>query len=274
MQRTGRRASAESDGTPKNLHVHGLHVSPQGTSDNPFVSIGPGERFDYQFEIPIDHPEGTYWYHPHPHGLVADQVFGGLYGAIVIAGGPEIPSARERLPVISDITLDGAGRVAQPPMGAVMMGREGELVLVNGQLHPHLSARPGARERWRVVNACPSRYLRLALPGQQAQLLGLDLDRLARPLDVDDVLLATGNRADLLVTARPGTSALRTLDYDRSSGGMGMMGGRSSPSGPLATLTVAGTAAAPPPEVPERAHPLNLRGESPHAGASSSCARA
>lgn len=49
---------------PTNLHVHGLHVSPQGNSDNPFVSIDPGGSFDYEFSLPGDHPPGTYWYHP------------------------------------------------------------------------------------------------------------------------------------------------------------------------------------------------------------------
>ena len=213
--------------TPTNLHVHGLHVSPTGNGDNPFVAIGPGERFEYEVQVPIDHPPGPYWYHPHVHGSVADQVFGGLYGAIVIAGEDDPASARERLLVISDLTLDGAGRVAAVSTADVMMGREGELVLVNGQLNPALSARPGERERWRVVNACTSRYLRLDLPGQHVQLLGLDSDTLAHPLEVEEVLLAPGNRADLLVTARSGTSALRALGYDRGSGGMGMMGGRS-----------------------------------------------
>ena len=33
---------------------------------------------------PADHPAGTHWYHPHHHGLVADQVFGGLVGALVV----------------------------------------------------------------------------------------------------------------------------------------------------------------------------------------------
>ena len=251
--------------TPTNLHVHGLHVSPQGNSDNPFIGIGPGERFDYEFQIPTDHPPGTYWYHPHRHGLVTDQVFGGLYGAIIIVGDPDIPSTRERLLVISDITLDGAGRVGQAPMGAAMTGREGELVLVNGQLDPHLSARPGERERWRVVNACTSRYLRLELPGQQVRLVGLDSDVLTRPLDVNEVLLAPGNRADLLFTARPGTSALRTLGYDRGPGAMAMMGARRSPVSPvtLATLTVAGSTAPSLTDVPERGGSADLRGQEP-----------
>ena len=156
---------------PTSVRVHGLHVCPQGNSDNPFIGIRPGERFDYEFQIPMGHPNGTDWHHSHRHGLVIEQVFGGLYGGIIIVGDPDIPSTRERPLIIADVTLDGAGRVGQAPMGAAMTGREGELVLVDGQLNPHPSARPGERERWRVVNACTSRYLRLGLPGRQVQLL-------------------------------------------------------------------------------------------------------
>ena len=75
---------------PTNLHTHGLQVSPQSNSDNPFVMVNPGETFHYDYQIPDDHPTGTFWYHPHHHGLAADQVYGGLYGAIVI-GEPDPP---------------------------------------------------------------------------------------------------------------------------------------------------------------------------------------
>lgn len=47
---------------PTNLHTHGLRVSPQGNSDNPFVQVDPGASFDYLYRIPPDHPAGTYWY--------------------------------------------------------------------------------------------------------------------------------------------------------------------------------------------------------------------
>jgi FtsP/CotA-like multicopper oxidase with cupredoxin domain len=57
---------------------------PQGNGDNPFVSIAPGSAFDYTYRIPADHPTGTYWYHPHCHGYVADQLFGGLVGALLV----------------------------------------------------------------------------------------------------------------------------------------------------------------------------------------------
>lgn len=241
---------------PTNLHVHGLHVSPEGNGDNVFIAVNPGETFDYDYQLPDDHPPGTYWYHPHHHGMVADQVFGGLYGAIVVEEPEPLPVTRERVLVVSDISLDGSGRVTSPSDMSVMAGREGDLVLINGQSRPVLTARPGERERWRIVNACSSRYLRLGLGGQQLRLLGMDSGRFPAPRDVDEVLLAPGNRADLLVDAAAGSSTLRALRYDRE--GMGAMsGGRSATGGDgivLATFDVAGgrvPALAPVPAQPE-----------------------
>src|SRR5688572_16278892 len=51
-----------------NLHTHGLWVSPSGNSDNVLISIKPGEQFRYEYDVPADHPAGTFWYHPHRHG--------------------------------------------------------------------------------------------------------------------------------------------------------------------------------------------------------------
>jgi FtsP/CotA-like multicopper oxidase with cupredoxin domain len=246
-----------------NLHVHGLYVSPEGNGDNVFLAIAPGEFFDYDYQLPEDHPPGVYWYHPHHHGMVADQVFGGLYGAIVVEDPEELPVTRERVLVVSDITLDASGRLEQPSTMAQMMGREGELVLVNGQVKPALTARPGERERWRIVNACASRYVRLRLDGQQLDLLGIDSGRYAEPRRVEEVVLATGNRADILLTAAEGASSLDVLSVDR--GGMGtMMGGSvSGDVGPIATFQVAGAAAAELPALPVQSAPRDLRGSEP-----------
>jgi FtsP/CotA-like multicopper oxidase with cupredoxin domain len=246
-----------------NLHVHGLHVSPEGNGDNVFLQVGPGEFFDYDYQLPDDHPPGVYWYHPHHHGMVADQVFGGLYGAIVVEDPEELPVTRERVLVVSDITLDAAGRLRQPSTMEQMMGREGELVLLNGQVRPTFTARPGERERWRIVNACSSRYVRLRLDGQQLDLLGIDSGRYPDPRRVDEVVLATGNRADLLVTAAEGTSTLDALGVDR--GGMGGMmdGAMSAEAGTIAVFQVAGAAAAAPAALPIQPAPRDLRGSEP-----------
>ena len=69
-----------------NLHTHGLWVSPSGNSDNVLISIPPGGKFRYQYQISSDHPAGTFWYHPHHHGSGFVQVGSGMAGALVVTG--------------------------------------------------------------------------------------------------------------------------------------------------------------------------------------------
>ena len=251
---------------PTNLHVHGLHVSPQGNGDNVFVVVQPGHSFSYEYRLPADHPPGVYWYHPQHHGMVADQIFAGLFGAIIVEDTDPPATSRERIMVVSDITLDGSGTVPDTSPMDRMLGREGELVLVNGQSNPKLTARPGERERWRIVNTCVARYLRLRLDGQQMQLLGMDSGRFPTPRDMEELLLAPGNRADVLVTAAAGDTTLRAVYHNR--GGMAAMMG---PAGPdpnggqgtaeivLATLSVSGAPTAFLPAVPAQPAPADLR---------------
>lgn len=78
-----------------NLHSHGLWVSPTGNSDNVLLKINPGQKFQYEYNIPADHPAGTFWYHPHLHGSTALQVGSGMAGALVIHG--------DRLPEVDKI---------------------------------------------------------------------------------------------------------------------------------------------------------------------------
>ncbi|MGO4121193.1 multicopper oxidase family protein [Arthrobacter sp. YAF16] len=256
---------------PSNLHLHGLHVSPQGNGDNVFVAVDPGSSFDYEYRLPAGHPPGLYWYHPHHHGRVSDQIFAGLFGAIIVEDPVPVPASAERVLLVSDTSLDGAGNVAEASQQDRMAGREGALLLVNGQANPRLGARPGQRERWRIVNCCVARYLRLRLDGQKLQLLGMDSGRFRSPSDVQEVLLAPGNRADLLVTAALGQSELRAMPYDRGTMpgmsrrrmGPGLPAEQDGPADPagttLATLDVAGDPAPPAPVISAGAAPPELR---------------
>ena len=69
-----------------NLHSHGLWVSPAGNSDNVLLSINPGVDFEYVYNLPPDHPAGTFWYHSHRHGSTALQVSSGMAGALIVRG--------------------------------------------------------------------------------------------------------------------------------------------------------------------------------------------
>ena len=69
-----------------NLHSHGLWVSPAGNGDNVLLSINPGVDFEYVYNLPPDHPAGTFWYHSHRHGSTALQVSSGMAGALIVRG--------------------------------------------------------------------------------------------------------------------------------------------------------------------------------------------
>ncbi|HEY1426467.1 MAG TPA: multicopper oxidase domain-containing protein, partial [Caulobacteraceae bacterium] len=87
-----------------NLHLHGLHVSPTGNSDNVLLSIAPQTTFPYEVNIPADHPSGTFWYHAHRHGSTATQVASGTSGFLIVQGErPYTPPTPQNLHPIADI---------------------------------------------------------------------------------------------------------------------------------------------------------------------------
>ncbi|MFN7938724.1 MAG: multicopper oxidase family protein [Bryobacteraceae bacterium] len=232
-----------------NLHFHGLHVSPSGAADNPFLDVPPGEQFLYEFSIPPDHPSGLYWYHPHMHGMAARQVYRGLAGALLVRGDidaiPEIAAAQEQITILQDFTLDRNNRIPEPSMPERMRGREGSIITLNGEWQPSFSIAHNGLLRLRLVNASCSRHYRIAVEDHPLAVIALDGNSLRAPLFTEDWLLAPGQRADLLLAGnRPaGSYRILNLPYDRGGMGMGFMGG-STAQAPilLATLTYADTA--------------------------------
>jgi FtsP/CotA-like multicopper oxidase with cupredoxin domain len=214
---------------PTNLHYHGLHVTPTGNGDNPFLMIPPTENLTYEFSIPKNHRSGTFWYHPHHHGFVAEQLFGGLAGLFIVRGElddlPEIKAAKEEFLVLQDFALDRNGRIQPSNHMTIMRGREGRILTVNGQVNPNLSIPKGGLLRLRLLNASPARFYRLKLENHPFYLIATDGGAVAAPVELAELLLAPGERAEVLVRGdrEPSQYRLLNLPYDR--GGMGMMGG-------------------------------------------------
>ncbi|MEO0984313.1 MAG: multicopper oxidase family protein [Cyanobacteria bacterium J06639_14] len=215
---------------PTNLHFHGLHIPPTGNADNVFLMVPHGETQSYEFTIPKQHPGGLFWYHPHPHGLVAEQVFGGLAGPLIIRGEvdaiPEIQAAQEAILVLQDFDLNRWGQRREPTPLLRRLGREGNLMRVNGGSAPELTIPQAGLLRLRLLNASPSRIYRLQLENHPWHLIGLDGGTLPEPIELEtDLTLAPGERADILVagTREPNTYKLLSLPYDR--GIADMMGG-------------------------------------------------
>lgn len=225
---------------PTNLHVHGMHVSPRDNGDNVFLHVAPGVSFGYEYRLPLDHPTGLYWYHPHLHGDTEVQVGGGLAGAIVVEGAidevPGVAGLPERLFVLQSTELAVDGSIV--PIDQQQNDRL--LTLVNGVLHPDLPVRPGQTERWRLLNASADTFLDLQLDGHQLHQIGADGNPLGVPWSRDRVFLSPGERAEVLVQAgAAGRYAFRSLAWGDGFQAQNEM--------PVATLRVAGEPVTPVP---------------------------
>jgi len=161
-----------------NLHVHGLHVDPGPPGDDVLLEIHPGGTYDFVFELPkdiampdgtiVNHPAGTYWYHPHVHRSTAIQVFGGMAGAILIrdpanddldalfAPEPQAGQGKEQLLVLGEFMLqncNGSTRLAT--YNEIVTDAEGtvDFFHINGQVNPTIRARPSEVQRYRLIHA-------------------------------------------------------------------------------------------------------------------------
>ena len=212
---------------PTNIHYHGLNISHAGSGDNVFLDIQPGETFNYEFTIPEDHPAGTFWYHPHRHGHVADQVFAGLSGFFIIRSDldniPEIKAASEIFLALKDFELDSEGNIASPDRMAQMMGREGQIVTADGQVNPAFSISQNGLLRLRLLNASISRFYRLQLEQHSMHLIATDGGALSEPVEIEELLLTPGERAEVLIRGDRTSGSYRLLNLPYNRGGMGMM---------------------------------------------------
>lgn len=210
-----------------NLHLHGLHISP--SVDNPLRELEPNDSVTLEFTVPKG-SAGTYWYHPHVHGMVAPQLFAGMAGVIVVEGEadaiPELRDAQEQLIVLRDLELTNGLPAKQTSMDW-MNGKEGAILTVNGAIKPTLTARKSTL-RLRLVNASNARYYRLKLENHPLYLIATDGGMIEKPVALEELLLAPGERAEVLVQLeREGTFRLQNLPYPRGTrmmGGMNMGG--------------------------------------------------
>ncbi len=226
-----------------NLHWHGMHVSPNDNADNVFLRVDPGETLSYEVPIPENHDSGAYWYHPHFHTTVDQQVYGGLGGLILVDGGwldlPGIREATEKVMVLKEVVVsDGAIDAESPPTTS------NELWTINGQVNPRITAAPGERQLWRVANLGNDSFFRVALEGHEMHVVATDGVGVPRLQTVSEWTLPPAGRIEFLVDpAAVGTFRFQALEVNE--------GFESFAPRTLATFVVEGEPAAPVPELPE-----------------------
>ena len=222
-----------------NLHTHGWHVSPEPPADYVMYKLDTNDTYYHEYNL-MHQEGGTFnFYHPHKHGVSAEQYWAGLVGALIVEDDAELSllgSYETHILILKDISLSGSEPAPHDAMMDFMQGKEGNVVMVNGQVNPQLNIKPGQVQRWRVLNASNARFYRLSLENHPIYVIGTDGGLLDKPYSRSEIVLSPGERIDLLVQGAPsgsGSHRLLSLPYSR-------MGMNTSPTITLMTMTYSG----------------------------------
>ena len=184
------------------LHLHGGYTAPEsdGYPEDTYV---PGETHPYRYEN--DQASATIWYHDHALGNTRLNVYAGLAGFYWVRDAKDalLPGGEYEVPLVlqdkSLLTADASGmnRLYYPnPWEPEFFGTLG---VVNGAVWPYRDVDRGWY-RLRIVNGSSSRFYHLALaPHGHFLQVGTDGGFVNRPRNLRSIVLAPGERADLLV---------------------------------------------------------------------------
>lgn len=206
---------------PTTVHWHGIRLDnrfdgvPHVTQD----PVPPGGTFDYTIHFP---DAGLYWYHPHMREDVLQDL--GLYGNLFVRpDDPDwlAPVDREEFLVLDDLLVGDDGLIAwgdEAPTHA-LMGRFGNILLVNGEPRLELDAAAGEVVRLWLTNVSNTRVFNLSFDGDvRMKVVASDLGRFEREEYVDNVVIAPAERYVVDVRfERTGTATLlnrvRAIDH-------------------------------------------------------------
>jgi FtsP/CotA-like multicopper oxidase with cupredoxin domain len=176
--------------------------------------VPPGGTFDYAFQLK---DAGLFWFHPHVRSDV--QVEKGLYGALRVTSNDEPSVDQERILVLDDVRVLSDGSLpTYLDDESKMLGRQGNILLVNGAALPTFRWRSGSLQRFHIVNVANGRFFNLALAGYRWRVIGTDGGWLPQPYDTDRLLVAPGERYDvaLIASGEPGDEVTLMNDsYER-----------------------------------------------------------
>ncbi|WP_439273357.1 multicopper oxidase family protein [Pseudochrobactrum sp. HB0163] len=207
---------------PTTIHWHGMPV-PADQDGNPMDPVASGAERIYAFDLPKG-SAAPYWFHPHPHGLTAEQVYRGLAGIFLVKPKDDpVPSEYgDTILMFTDLRIAANGTMPESTMADMMNGRIGDHVLVNGQKNPIMAANLGEKRRLRLFNATNARFLRLKFENASMTVIGTDGGLIEEPVAIDELLLTPAERVELIVAFdKPGEARLTTLEYDRGWMGPG-----------------------------------------------------
>ena len=181
---------------PSTVHWHGVRLDNRfdGVPDLTQDSVKAGANFTYTVHFP---DAGIYWYHPHVREDIEQGM--GLAGNIrVDSPDPAYysPVNREQTLMLSDLLVNGDTLI---PFGKeapdfALMGRVGNVLLVNGEPRYGLHVKRGDVVRFFITNVSSSRTFNLSFGGAPIKVVASDVSRFEREERVPSVVIAPAER--------------------------------------------------------------------------------
>jgi len=195
------------------VHMHGARTR---TKDDGYPEDWFAHGQSRVCHYPMQQDATALWYHDHAMGLNRLNVYAGLAGMVLVrdrmGDGLGLPSGKFEVPLILyDRMLTRGGQLLYPVSDRIdhpwVSEFTGDALCVNGKIRPYFDVEP-ALYRLRVLNAANSRFFALGLGESRSfHLIGSDQGLLRAPVKMTRLLLAPGERADLLVDFRSDAGA-------------------------------------------------------------------
>jgi suppressor of ftsI len=192
---------------PSSVHWHGVRLDNRsdgavGVTQEP---VPAGGSYVYTVRFP---DAGIYWYHPHVREDI-EQPMGLLGNMIVDAPDSDYysPANREQVLMLGDLLMQADSLI---PYGAeapdfALMGRVGNVLLVNGEPTYALRVNRGEVVRFYLTNAASSRTFNVSFGGAPIKVLASDESRFEHEAMVPSIVLAPAERYVVAVRFdRPG----------------------------------------------------------------------
>jgi spore coat protein A len=186
-------------------HLHGAKA-PAKSDGYPEDWYTPGKSAVYHY--PNRQEAAALWYHDHALGITRLNMYAGLFGLFLIRDefedGLNLPKGKYEIPLILfDRSFDREGQLFYPdsgdPKAPWVPEVFGDAIAVNGKIFPYLEVEP-RKYRFRLLNAANGRFFHLAFSnGQAFHQIGTDLGFLPARVAVKSLLIAPGERADLIL---------------------------------------------------------------------------
>jgi spore coat protein A len=187
------------------VHVHGARVP---TKDDGYPEDWYVSSQSRVCRYPMRQDATALWYHDHAMGINRLNIYAGLAGIVLVRDPAEdalaLPRGAHEVPLILyDRMLTKSGQLLYPTSGVPdhpwVSEFAGDALCVNGKVRPFFEVEP-ALYRFRVLNAANSRFYALSLTDRKIfHLIGSDQGLLSAPVAMQKLILAPGERTDLLV---------------------------------------------------------------------------